>query len=209
MLGRRRGGDIDNPRGIQLFDAILNHGLSVTKMPAPTRIGYKGQRDTYIDFFVTSDLTKICDVVVGPQISDHCFCYATLKLGYMRKIRRRVPNFTKTFLNNSVVLNNYFDDLDIPPLFVNLNLDTVCHRVFQCVRDGWERHGIFKYVNASSKPWVTNGVKYCRTVSRFWESKVRHMRRNNVSPIFTCGRSFSLDKCFHCGTKLWQLIELS
>ena len=93
-------GDINNPRGLKLYDYISSHGFGVTKMPAPTRIGNITQRDSFIDFFVSHNMVMLDDVQVGPLISDHMFCSCSINFGPKSTTRRRIPNFYKTYLCN-------------------------------------------------------------------------------------------------------------
>ena len=192
-------GNVNNVRGTKLYDYISAHGFNVTKMPAPTRLGNKVQRDSYVDFFISPNLPMIENVRVGHRISDHCFCSCSVIFESKTSNRRRVPNFYKTYLLKNCELNNFFRQCNFSANFIDYALDQICDNVMRCIQEGWGRHGIFKHVNSKSKPWFAHSKKFCvkfyRRESRFWEGKVKFIRRNNCTHTYTRGRRYDLDEC--------------
>ena len=71
-------------------------------------------QDTYVDFFVVSDASKIDRVEVGRKISDHCFCVCALSFCTSIGNARRVFDFRRTIQNPQSMqsLSAYFDAID-------------------------------------------------------------------------------------------------
>jgi endonuclease/exonuclease/phosphatase family metal-dependent hydrolase len=64
-------GNRNNKRGIRLFDAIQKNQFKVEKLPKPTRIGNKNQKNTFVDLVITNRDNGVVDLKVGQKVSDH------------------------------------------------------------------------------------------------------------------------------------------
>jgi len=151
--------------------------MTPTRMLSPTRISSVFQ-DTYVDFFVVSDASKIDRVEVGRKISDHCFCLCVLSFCASIGNARRIFDFRRTIQNpqSMMSLSAYFDAIDFVDQFTGLHLDDLPVILNELILDGWIAHGVSKVVNEKSRPWFAPIVKFHRRNSRFWARRLAEMK---------------------------------
>ena len=112
-------------RGILLSEVFCDFGVVPTVMPDVTRLGSLGQRDSIVDFFVTSGC-RIGNVFVDFPISEHCVILGDF---YFRHSGvnglRRVHAFRSSWDFCREGLDGYFSTADSFSLFEGVKYDHV------------------------------------------------------------------------------------
>ena len=145
-------GKEDNQRGKLLFNNLSKLGLVFEDIPDPTRIGYAMQHDSYVDHIIRNCFDCIKNVKVLNKISDHKIIASSI-VGDSKNMERHTKyDFLNTYKCKGSVLDQVFDDYDWLKLFDSGDINVVAENFNDDIIDIWDRLGIKKKVNRSSKP---------------------------------------------------------
>ena len=138
-------------RGNKLFKGMDKLDFSPTRMPCPTRLS-NAYNDTFVDFFICSDISRVDHVEVGRKISDHCFCTCALSFCTTILGARRVIDFYRTYRNplSMKALSDYFEAVDFVDLFTDVHIEDLPKLLNEVILDGWYQYGVSKVINKKS-----------------------------------------------------------
>ena len=187
-------GDCDNKRGRLLMEGLVERDLGVKRCAGPTRIGGE-KRDTYVDLVISNMCDRISDLTNGFLISDHVIVAGTFLFPEKQRTRRkRVWDFRRTYESGMGKLDSYFDNISWKDKFMDVSIEDIPFVFNRVVLEGWERHGLYKWVASDSRPWFTPVVKTLRRQARFWErQKARAIKGGE--PILVGGTLCTLEYC--------------
>ena len=147
-----------------------------------------------IDFFVSKGCL-VSRVLVHFQISDHCVISGSVAFSTNQaEPRRQVFDFRRTWDLRKLKLEQFFDNVDICNLFLNHKVDEIPLIVNNLISKAWNKFGIVKFVNSSSKPWLSKAIKSKRRRSRFWERK-RNKAKRDLGFVIVDGIVYSSLEC--------------
>ena len=192
------GGTSNNCRGNKLYNILLPTNFSTILMPDCTRVGNSSQRDTTIDFMISNCSHNFSNVTVGPQISDHKICSCTFNVSNNESVpqRKRIIDFRRSWDIHKDKILNAFNSFDYDPLFVDHTLDSVANNFDNFITGIWSDLGIIKYVDKFSRPWFTPVVKNFRRLMRFWEKKIKKLKKSDDDSVEVEGKSYALYQLF-------------
>ena len=190
-------GDRRNRRGDLLLGGLYERGLGVLPLSEPTRLGHMWQQDTFVDLIITNATPQFSPVSIGVCVSDHRIldCFYTIHVSKCSETLTRRFDFRRTYDIFSDNLGTYFDGIDWFAEFGGNSLDSLGSVFNSVVLKGWEDHGIYKFVNSSSRPWFTPHSKQLRRDSRFWERKIKKFISRGVDGIIARGVYVSFADC--------------
>lgn len=186
-------GDSTNKRGINLFDTITAHGMSVGKVPCRTREGDRRQRDTIVDFFVTNRIDLLGKTEVTIKVSDHFLILNHTRLpNSAAPPRKKVYDFHRSWKYCADQLNQHFDKLGWQDSLHNVSFAHIPSILNTLVLGVWDSVGISKYINADSRPWFCGELKQIRRECRKWERRYKAcVKRGGTSH----GNTLSAEEC--------------
>ena len=188
-------GDRNNRRGEALYKGVIERGLNVERNTGITRVGHRGQRDTYVDLVISNAGSRMSELVNSFQISDHIIISGSVAVARQNQERRvKRWDFRNTYLKYSKELTSFFENLNWRRILSGALLEEIPDIMNRTILAGWELHGIHKWVNANSKPWFSLEVKEWRREARFWERQLARARKNARS-IVVDGVLYSIDEC--------------
>ena len=190
------GDIITNKRGRDLLEGLEARNLFVLHLPGPTRFGHAGQTDSCIDLVITNDPAHFSPVEITTKISDHCAVDCHYIFHRTAGATKKVFDFRRTYEKRGNFLRDHFKSVDWRTIYTTNSLDSLSGLFTSVIQNGWEKHGIFKFVNSLSRPWFTPLNKRYIVETRFWE---RQIKRCNASPsrsLYLDGKVFTLDDCY-------------
>ena len=172
------GSDSTNKRGSKLYNMVSDLSFSVSSMPDYTRLGNFKQKNSVIDLIISNQSNLIKNISVGPILSDHKFFRANFVFSNNLNSKcTKVTDFHRSWALRSENLTNAINRINFKDIFQGSSLDKLPEILDGSIKNVWDKHGISKFVNKDSRPWFTPEIKQKRRNLRFWERKIKMLKR--------------------------------
>lgn len=178
------GNNKNNDRGIKMMGVLVDNHYSFIPTDFPTRINPTVNRtDSFIDFFISNNSQSIKSICKGPKFSDHLMIEGVMDINInSNKPRKKVFDFKNSIESGCIFeMDSYFENIDWLDFFINCTRDEVSIKMTDLINDVWNKFGVIKHVNDSSKPWFTPLIKNLCKVHRYWERKIKIMYKHGLS----------------------------